>query len=136
MFRVILHVPHNVVDFFLKMFKILRRNFNSQYSKLSPIDKLNFVPPNPPTLQDFLSKINRDAATQVTQFKSIQELLTIKSNKMVGLKPRIKKYLLSCREWYKRTGEVPSAPMPKRQHKYLKRKEQVKLLRLKKLGLA
>ena len=119
------------------MLRIFSRNLVTQYFKLSAKERLNFIPPNPPPLADFLKTIGRDAPT-VTVFQDIQQLLSMEASKMnkLGLKPRIRKYILSCREWYKRTGTVPNAEMPKRQHKYLQRKEMVKTLRLKKLGLA
>jgi mannitol/fructose-specific phosphotransferase system IIA component (Ntr-type) len=111
------------------------------YLALSTKDKRKFIPPVTElykTPQDFLTKIGRQCDTVAEKFTSWEHLFTSSSREMeeMGIKPQMRKYILGRREYFSKHQELTGVEIPKRRNKHLKRKEQVKLLRLKKLGLA
>lgn len=87
---------------------------------------------------EFLRKIGRDAEKMADKFKSFEHLMTSDTrnlNKM-GIKPKLRKYILSSIERYKRGDELLYAPIRPRQMKYKLRKQKVEHMRNMKIGLA
>ncbi|KAJ3185831.1 hypothetical protein HDU85_001200 [Gaertneriomyces sp. JEL0708] len=113
-----------------------------KYVALPTKDKATFVPPPRGEIQDpksFLTAIGRNSAAVADKFKDWDTLFTTTSEQMeeeMGLKADQRKYILSWREWYKRGIDPYPVEIAKRQKKYLKRKAQVQLARLKRQGLA
>jgi hypothetical protein len=125
------------------MTNLLHRSYATinNYFRLSAKQKLQFVPlatDSIKTPKDFLTKIGRQCDTFADKFQSWEHLFTTSSRDLeeMGIKPSMRKYLLKSREWFSRGNPVKAVEVPSRRNKHLKRKEQVKLLRLKKLGLA
>lgn len=87
---------------------------------------------------EFLTAIGRECKSVSDKFADWKELFQTSSQKMEekGIKPAMRKYILGCRETYKRKGTVCAVEFPKRQKKYLKRKNNSKISSLKKIGLA
>jgi hypothetical protein len=56
--------------------------------------------------------------------------------KALGIKPRVRKYILGSVNLFKSGHGVREVKLPVRQKKYLKDKKMVETLRLQKLGLA
>ena len=90
------------------------------------------------TPQEFLSKIGRGCDTVADKIQDWNQLFTASSEDLEakGIKPVMRKYILSWREWYKRGKDLKEVPVAERQQKHLKRKEQNKQDRLKRIGLA
>jgi mannitol/fructose-specific phosphotransferase system IIA component (Ntr-type) len=121
------------------MLRLFQRSLS--YLSLAAKDKRRFVPPTTEiykTPQDFLTRIGRQCDTVAEKFTSWEQLFTSSSREMEewGIKPQMRKYILGRREYFSKHLHVTAIEIPKRRNKHLKRKEQVKLLRLKKLGLA
>ncbi|KAI8899822.1 IGR protein motif-domain-containing protein, partial [Globomyces pollinis-pini] len=114
---------------------------NKSYLELDSASKLKFIPPQTETLKepvDFLKTIGRDCESVADKFQSWDHLFTCTTKELesMGIKPKMRKYILSQRHWFCRGKEPVAIEIPKRRHNYLKLKAAVKLLRLKKLGLA
>jgi hypothetical protein len=90
------------------------------------------------TPKEFLKTIGRDCESVADKFTSWEQLFTISSREMegLGIKTKMRKYILGRCNLFKQGNQVEQVKVPKRRNKYLKLKEQVKLQRLKKLGLA
>ncbi|KAJ3337571.1 hypothetical protein HDU91_001431 [Kappamyces sp. JEL0680] len=113
----------------------------SAFARMPPREKQALVPPTTAAVQThqaFLQSIGRNCESVSEKFSSWEHLFTANSVQMdgLGIKPAMRKYILGCREWFKRYGEIRACEIPERRKKHIKRKEAVKLNRLKKLGLA
>ncbi|KAJ3229671.1 hypothetical protein HDU81_005173 [Chytriomyces hyalinus] len=87
----------------------------------------------------FLTAIGRSCADVSDKFKSWDHLFTATSLEMgdsLAIPVRKRKYILLWREWFKRGIEPRAIEIPKREKKYLRLKNRVQLVRLKKQGLA
>ncbi|KAI8823162.1 uncharacterized protein EV422DRAFT_523581 [Fimicolochytrium jonesii] len=113
-----------------------------EYVALAGNKKASFVPETRGSITDpksFLTAIGRGLDTYADKFKDWGHLFTATADQMeneLGIKCGQRKYLQGWREWYKRGIEPYEVGIPKRQKKYLKEREKVKLARLKRQGLA
>ncbi|KAI8610351.1 hypothetical protein BC830DRAFT_1146235 [Chytriomyces sp. MP71] len=113
-----------------------------KYMALSDKVRDSFVPQPRGAIQtpkDFLTAIGRSTADVADKFKSWDHLFTATGDEMadsLAIPVRKRKYILQCREWFKRGVEPKAVELPKREKRHLKEREKVKLARLKKKGLA
>ncbi|KAJ3082474.1 hypothetical protein HK102_001655 [Quaeritorhiza haematococci] len=118
------------------------RKLGIDYMQLTdPKAKQKFIPQPRGQIQDpasFLEAIGRGCIEVAEKFTSWDQLFTCSSEEMAGLGVPVKKrkYILHWREWFKRGRDPVELEIPKRQRKYLKRRKEVELLRMKKRGLA
>ena len=101
--------------------KITISNLNSwrkglDYLSLPNPEKRTWVPPAREDVADvttFLKSIGRSMDQYSSKFQNWSDLFTFSSSKLssLGLKISDRKYLMSCREWYKRGMNLPNAPI-------------------------
>ncbi|KAI9202369.1 IGR protein motif-domain-containing protein [Polychytrium aggregatum] len=120
-------------------FKNLRKGW--EYLALSDLQKDTFVPAPRGAITDpasFLNAIGRKCGDVAAKFTSWEHLFKATSSEMkeLGIDCQRRKYILGWRESFKRGTDPKDIPIPKRKEKYLVFKAKVKLLRLKKQGLA
>ncbi|TPX69795.1 hypothetical protein SpCBS45565_g02216 [Spizellomyces sp. 'palustris'] len=126
-------------------------NLATHYVELPAKEKATFVPktrggfffriPDGPFTdpKTFLTSIGRGCDSYADKFKSWEHLFTVTADQMekeLGVKCTHRKYIMGWREWYKRGIDPYPVEIPKRQKKYLKKKANVQLARLKRQGLA
>ena len=85
-----------------------------EYLSLPSTQRKTWVPPtreNVPDVSSFLKYIGRSMDQYSSKFQNWSDLFTFSSSKLseLGLKVSDRKYLLSCREWYKRGMNLPHA---------------------------
>lgn len=84
------------------------------YLSMSHLERSRYIPlpregiPNP---SSFLAAIGRSMDQHSSKFPNWSDLFTFSSSKLsvLGLKVSDRKYLQSCREWYKRGMNLPKA---------------------------
>ncbi len=82
-----------------------------EYLSLASSERAKWIPPardlDP---ESFLTKIGRNMTQYSSKFSKFEDLFSPSSKlKDLGLKVSDRKYLLSCREWYKRGMDLPRA---------------------------
>ncbi|KAJ3269490.1 hypothetical protein HDV01_001374 [Terramyces sp. JEL0728] len=130
------------------MFPILKRSIGTlQYIQLPRLQKIKYIPLHAKGIftltkdvapAEYLKSIGRGCDQLADKFESMEQLLSKSSEELetMGVKTRMRKYLLESLEWFRRGKEPVHVQVPKRRNKYIKDKERVKLERMKKLGLA
>ncbi|KAJ3325383.1 hypothetical protein HDV06_004242 [Boothiomyces sp. JEL0866] len=123
------------------MFTIFKRSLSTlQYIQLPRLQKLKYIPSHAKdiTPEEYLKSIGRGCEQIADKFESMEQLLSKSGEDLeaMGVKTRMRKYLLESLEWFRRGKQPVKVELPKRRNKYIKDKERVKLERMKKLGLA
>ncbi|KAJ3045793.1 hypothetical protein HK097_001121 [Rhizophlyctis rosea] len=118
----------------------LRKEAN-KYLNMSQKHKSAFVPPARGSITDptsFLTAIGRDCVTVADKFPDWDSIFTMTSKAMneAGIKPPMRKYILSWREWYRRGAEPYEVKIRPRQQHYKKARAIIDLARKRRAGLA
>ena len=76
---------------------------------LDPLDSLDSIV----TVDAFLQKIGRSTADYSSKFTSWNHFFESSSSQMasLGIKTKQRKYIISCREWYKRGVDLVANPI-------------------------
>ena len=76
----------------------------------------------------FLRSVGRDCESVASKFKDWNHLFAAEWSelKTMGLKPKMLKYIVGWRDWYRKGVDPCAISIPKRQKKYLKVKERRK----------